>query len=222
MQASSSPTWPSQCLTRSCMILFASKSKTGWPTVALRGTKTWRRRQGFRANTCSGSLKTNSLQYFKDGTPKESGATNEQILEQSSIHSENALPRSQRSNRVPVWVTNWMPSRKTWSELHRGHYDGARLDTIFIHAMKTHWHQWDANPYNLPPIYYLLIFATLAAWAIGSIVCGYIEANARLKAGDTRGAIPILCRGLIGAIPALTQITLFLFPPLYVPTCSRS
>lgn len=94
-------------------------------------------------------------------------------------------------------------------------YDGVRLDELLVFLVKSQREQYRSNPYNLSSSYYLVIFLCLTAWAVGSIVCGHYEARAKIKQGD-RADIATLCRGLIGAIPAVTQITLFLFPPLYV------
>jgi len=130
------------------------------------------------------------------------------------------LPRTQKGFDdglawLDIFMHKWLGRFKK-CQLRGLRYDGARLHTILWYALKNQWHQWGANPYNLPSSYYLIMFASLAAWAIGSIVCGHFEARARMQAGETYGITATLCRGLIGAIPAITQITLFLFPPLYV------
>ncbi len=44
---------------------------------------------------------------------------------------------------------------------------------------------------------------------------GHAEARLKIQAGED-GYMAALARGFIGGIPAIVQITLFLFPPLYV------
>ncbi|KAH9860485.1 hypothetical protein J1614_011816 [Plenodomus biglobosus] len=94
-------------------------------------------------------------------------------------------------------------------------YADVRFDEIIDHAVRTWWRGLANNLYHLPPAFYFLVFLGLTAWAFGSIVCGYFEATARLTANDKPGAWPAFWRGTLGAIPALTGIITFLFPPTF-------
>ncbi|OAL53188.1 hypothetical protein IQ07DRAFT_677931 [Pyrenochaeta sp. DS3sAY3a] len=100
-------------------------------------------------------------------------------------------------------------------EWHDGRvkYNGATLTSLVIFVLKSQRESYRTNPYNLSPFYYLVIFVCLVFWAIGSVIVGHFEAMPRIEAGQG-GGLATLCRGMIGAIPAVTQLTLFLFPPL--------
>lgn len=106
-----------------------------------------------------------------------------------------------------------------WHKLRlypRIEYDGARVDRVVTFLIQSQREAWHTNPYNLSSFYYILIFFALITWAIGTIVLAHFEALAKIKNGDDHGHIAVLLRGSIGAIPALVQITLWLFPPLWV------
>lgn len=94
-------------------------------------------------------------------------------------------------------------------------YANVRIDEIIDHAVRTWWRGLANNLYHLPPGFYFLVFMGLSAWAFGSLVCGYFEALASLQANDESAAWPAFWRGALGAIPALTGIITFLFPPTF-------
>ncbi|KAF1845834.1 uncharacterized protein K460DRAFT_395392 [Cucurbitaria berberidis CBS 394.84] len=139
--------------------------------------------------------------YNTDGTLKENEDFTKPTLWQKWV--------SKRKRSATEWQNRWKKSQL----LRKFEYDGVRIDELLVFLIKTQREQYRSNPYNLSSNYYILIFLSLAAWAIGSIVCGHHEARAKIEVGAT-GVLATLCRGLIGAIPAVTQITLFLFPPL--------
>jgi len=141
-----------------------------------------------------------------------------QLEEKSSRHKVTSLASSDETrdngSKFESFRNKWgarIAKVQPWSLS----YADVRIDRIVLHAMGTMWRQWGNNPYHLPPAFYFVLFMGLAAWAIGSIVCGYFEALARVTAGDLTGARPTFWRGVIGAIPALTGITTFLFPPTF-------
>ena len=170
------------------------------------------------------SLRADHTQYLEDGTLRQLGSVEDDAAQTTTDNAISTPDGRSKPSQKDERKARWMSSKDKWAkrrskiQLYPLRYDDAELHTIFRYAVVNQWQQWGANPYNLPPLYYLIIFACLAAWAIGSIVCGHYEAQAKLEARDISNVLPTLCRGLIGAIPALTQITLFLFPPLYVPT----
>ncbi|KAI8935978.1 hypothetical protein NX059_007482 [Plenodomus lindquistii] len=110
---------------------------------------------------------------------------------------------------------NKWATRLTKIQLLTLSYDNVGIDEIISYAARTWWRGLRNNQYQLPPAFYLVVFIGLTAWTFGSIVCGYFEAMARLHAKDMHAVWPAFWRGVIGAIPGLTGIISFLFPPLF-------
>lgn len=140
----------------------------------------------------------------------ETGKLKETYRDESPDHVIEKL--STRQNWKLKWKTRWL--KIDW---RKRTYDDASISRILWFLFKSQHESYRTNPYDLSSFYYLLIFLSLAVWAIGSIVCAHFEARAKMDAGDAYGYMAVLCRGCIGCIPAIVQITLFLFPPLYVP-----
>ena len=151
-------------------------------------------------------------QYNADGQRR---SETDQKTDSSFSTAERAWKRSRRTwhTRLLKWTNRFHKLR-----LRAFSYDGARIDKLLSFLVRSQREAFHTNPYNLSSVYYLLLFAVLAFWAIGSIVAGHLEAQLKLSLGQPGYLIP-LGKGLIGAAPALVQITLFLFPPLYVLCC---
>ncbi|EMD62148.1 hypothetical protein COCSADRAFT_183264 [Bipolaris sorokiniana ND90Pr] len=86
------------------------------------------------------------------------------------------------------------------------------LKSLFSYKFCSTWQQWATNPYNLHPAWHLFIMFLLLGWIVGSSVCGYYEVGPEL--GSVR--VARFCRGLLGSVPPMIQLLLFLYPPLFV------
>ncbi|KAF2854589.1 hypothetical protein T440DRAFT_551680 [Plenodomus tracheiphilus IPT5] len=127
----------------------------------------------------------------------------------------SAIDETPNPNVNPVILRRKWEARITKIQPLALSYADVRIDEIAGHAIRTWWRGLANNLYHLPPAFYFVVFVGLTTWAFGSIVCGYYEAMARLDAHDLSGAWPAFWRGTIGAIPALTGIITFLFPPTF-------
>ncbi|KAI4951404.1 hypothetical protein J4E91_004114 [Alternaria rosae] len=99
-----------------------------------------------------------------------------------------------------------------WKTIYKLQYDGVPLRSIIYYNLRSLWESWGTNPYHLHAAWYAIMLTLLLLWLIGSIVCGYYEAEQ--ENGSVR--LAKLCRGILGSIPPIVQFILFLFPPLFV------
>ena len=109
--------------------------------------------------------------------------------------------------RAPLGPSLWLLLR-----FYRLQYDGVSVRSIIYYNFRSLWESWGTNPYHLHAAWYAIMLTLLLLWLIGSIVCGYYEAEK--ETGSVRMAK--LCRGILGSIPPIVQFILFLFPPLFV------
>ena len=109
---------------------------------------------------------------------------------------------------------------RVWNKLSLRNfkYGDERLDSVLHHATRGHMDSLGNNPYRISTFFYISLYFTLVCWVLGSIVVGHLEARMKIASGQ-HGALAALVRGFISGIPAIVQITLFLFPPMCVPDC---
>ena len=138
-----------------------------------------------------------------------------QYDENGNLREPSKRPHTRQGKikrRLQLWVLKWTNRWHKSNILRKFEYNGARLDRIANFFIQSQREAFKTNPYKLSSIFYLFLFAILYAWAIGSVICSYFEGSGK----DASGNIATVCRGIIGSLPAIVQITLFLFPPLYV------
>jgi hypothetical protein len=111
-----------------------------------------------------------------------------------------------------TWLTRFFVQWVKWKKIYRLQYDGVSVRSIIYYNFRSLWESWGTNPYHLHAAWYAIMLTLLLLWLIGSIVCGYYEAEK--ETGSVRMAK--LCRGILGSIPPIVQFILFLFPPLFV------
>ena len=110
------------------------------------------------------------------------------------------------------WLTRFSVQLAKWKTIYKLQYDGVPLRSIIYYNLRSLWESWGTNPYHLHAAWYAIMLTLLLLWLIGSIVCGYYEAEQ--ENGSVR--LAKLCRGILGSIPPIVQFILFLFPPLFV------
>ena len=110
------------------------------------------------------------------------------------------------------WLTRFSAQLAKWKTIYKLQYDGVPLRSIIYYNLRSLWESWGTNPYHLHAAWYAIMLTLLLLWLIGSIVCGYYEAEQ--ENGSVR--LAKLCRGILGSIPPIVQFILFLFPPLFV------